>query len=190
MLNVEQAKVRYDEASAIADTLRAANDDLLQQWWKVEDEWRKKRDKAVDELDKARQAAYIARADYCIALNNAVADNSMTRDEFKRMIRRTLSFRGTYTENRAGILMTHEERIVRYVESKQMELGGFNQLPYILQEVHVIQRGSNVPHEMTENQRGRVCLAIYEHCEKREDGGYALPYRIERNGKFHVTPIV
>lgn len=190
MLNVEQAKIKYDEAQAIADASRAANDDLLQQWWKVEDEWRKKRDKAVNELDKARETAYIARADYCIALNNdAPRSLPMTRDEFKRMIRKTLSFRGTYTENRAGILMTHEERIVRYVESKQMELGGFKQLPYLLQEVHVIQRGANVPHEMTENQRKRVCLAIYEHCPKRADGGYALPYAIERDGKFHVTPV-
>ena len=189
MLNVEQAKIRYEEAQAVADASRAANDDLLQEWWKVEDSWRKKRDTAVNELDKARETAFIARADYCIALNNAVADNSITRDEFKRVIRKTLSFRGTYTENLAGILMTHEERVVRYIESRQMELGGFKQLPMLLQEVYILQRGARVNHEMTEKQRTRVNLAIYEYCEKREDGGYALPYRIKRDGKFHVTPI-
>ena len=189
MLTITEARKVSAAAHAVAQGRADAYQAVETEWWAISEGWKVKLQARQKALSEANEIAYCADADVYIAECNLVADNSMSRSELGEAIRKAIRFRGEYRQNREGEILSYEERVLRVLEAAQMKRCGLLELPSMLGEVFVNYRGEAQLREMTDLQKSRVWAVIEKTCPKREDGGYATPYKVDRVGKFGVQAI-
>ena len=189
-----------NKAYAAVAEAKKHHDALDAEWWALEQSYRQKRDAAHRALRDAEETARIAHATVNIIEANAVADDSLTRDALKGAIRKVLYFRGTYVENYDREVLTHEEALLRYLESAQKRTGGFtvfpSAFPHHYGDVFEKVRGTRQRAKaLSEKQVARVMEVIATHCPRRsdadkaEDNGWGLPYRVELTADKKVQAV-